>query len=218
MLKYESAGALKGGRIVWILGRMPSDDVIAEGDVSRRYVLFSTSHDGSASIHACPTSVRVVCANTLRVATANDKGFRHTGDMRGTLDQARRYLSQFDAKFTLFRDSARLLAERKFTPEQSREYIQSLFPEVIERGRSLTIRDHKVEAVRRNFRNERNNLPAIRGTWWQLLNSVTESIDHDPRRKYTTTDAREQRLLSTVDGPGADFKQKAFDLAVKLSA
>ena len=55
VIRYESAGALKGGRVVWALARMPSNDEIALGDVSRRYILFSTTHDGSGSVHALPT-------------------------------------------------------------------------------------------------------------------------------------------------------------------
>lgn len=43
-----------------------------------------------------PTSVRVVCANTLRVATSDMAGIRHTGDMTRKLDHARKYLSQFE--------------------------------------------------------------------------------------------------------------------------
>jgi phage/plasmid-like protein (TIGR03299 family) len=152
-MKYESAGALRGGRIVWILARLPSVDTIAEGDDSLRYVLFSTSHDGSASIHAIPTSVRVVCANTLRVATLGDVGFRHTGNVQAKLEFARKYLSQFDEKFTLFRDHARTLATRRYTPEQAQAYIVELFPEVVEDGRGKTIRERKVEAVRANFKN-----------------------------------------------------------------
>lgn len=220
-MKYESAGALRGGRIVWVLGRMPSDDQIAEGDVSRRYVLFSTSHDGTAAIHAIPTSTRVVCANTLRVALGSSKGIRHTGDVRGKLDVARRYLSQFDEGFTLFRDKARSLAERRFTPEQSRAYIQELFPEVKETGRSRTLRETKVNQVRRNYVNPRQNIASIKGTWWALLNSVTELVDHAPnrsRRGQPSRDQLETKMLSVLDGSGADFKQRAFNVAVEMSS
>ena len=35
-MRYESAGALKDGRIVWLLGRLPSVDEIAPGDNSFR--------------------------------------------------------------------------------------------------------------------------------------------------------------------------------------
>ena len=217
IMRYESAGALRGGRIVFLLARLPSVDTIAEGDDSLRYVLFQTSHDGSSAIHAIPTSVRVVCANTLRVAVANDIGFRHTGDVAAKLEEARRYLSQFDAKFTLFRDSARRLAERRYTPEQAKEYINTLFPPVAEPGRGQTIRDRKVETVRANFRNPRQNLPSIRGTWWALVNAVTESIDHKSEDAPVERAKRESAMISLTDGTGADFKTRAFDVALQMA-
>ncbi len=217
VMKYESAGALRGGRIVWLLARLPSVDTIAEGDDSLRYVLFSTSHDGSASIHALPTSVRVVCANTLRLATLGDVGFRHTGNVQEKLNFARQYLSQFDTKFTLFRDQARILATRRYTPEQAQEYIATLFPVVSkdDSPRGHTIREKKVSAVRDNFKNARNTLPSIKGTWWALLNSVTESIDHTG--KELDENGREMRMISLMDGNGADFKSKALELALTMA-
>lgn len=219
IIRYESAGALRGGRIVWLLARMPSVDEIAPGDNSLRYVLFSTSHDGSASIHAVPTSVRVVCANTLRVATAGDIGFKHTGNVREKMNFARQYLSQFDSQFTLFRDSARLLAQRQFSKDEAREYVSALFPEVAEDGRARSIRERKVATVRSNFRNERQNLPSIKGSWWSLYNAVSELVDHDGRgtRGKDARGKAENRMLSTVDGNGADFKAKAFRLAVHMA-
>jgi phage/plasmid-like protein (TIGR03299 family) len=222
IMRYESAGALRGGRIVWLLARLPSVDEIAPGDSSLRYVLFSTSHDGSAAIHAVPTSVRVVCANTLRVAVANDIGFRHTGNVTAKMEFARQYLSQFDERFTLFRDKARLLAERQYTSEQATEYIHTLFPPVAEFGRSRSIRERKVDAVRVNFRNSRQSIPSIKGTWWSLVKAVTESIDHAPRGRSASRNrddlaSRESRMLSLTDGTGADFKARAFNLAVELA-
>lgn len=221
LMKYESAGALRGGRSVWLLGRMPSVDVIADGDASLRYVLFSTSHDGTASIHACPTSVRVVCANTLRLATRGDAGFSHTGDIKTKLEVARKFLSQFDEQFTLFRDEARVLASKRFTLDQSTKYLKTLFPEVVEPSRAKTIRDQKVESVRDRQRGAHQQIDSIKGTWWALFNSVTESIDHDGGRKGRGADRQrevaESRFLSNVDGVGADFKAKAFKLALTMA-
>lgn len=218
VMKYESAGALRGGCIVWLLARMPSSDEIAEGDITNRYVLFSTSHDGSASIHAVPTSVRVVCANTLRVATASDVGIRHTGDVTGKLEIARQYLSQFDQKFTAFRDHARVLATRQFSRDQAHEYLAGLFPEVKEPGRARSIRDRKVAQIRKNYQSPRQQMPSIKGTWWALLNSVTELIDHGGTYRGKGRDRAENRMLSTVDGAGADLKVKAYKLAVEMAS
>jgi len=218
-MRYESAGALKGGKVVWILGRMPEDDEIADGDISHRYVLFSTSHDGSAAIHAVPTSTRVVCANTLRIAVAGDKGIRHTGDVRGKLDVARRYLSQFNAGFALFRDQSRLLAQRRFTNEQAREYIDTLFPEVREFNRARSNREKKLSQVRKNYANPRQNMASIKGTWWALLNSVTELVDHAPQtRRSSSRDAQETKMMSALDGTGASFKTEAYKLALKMAS
>lgn len=217
LIKYESAGALRGGRIVWLLARMPSVDQIAAGDNTLRYILFSAAHDGTGAIHAIPTSVRVVCANTHRVAIANSVGIRHTGNVAAKLEAAKQYLSQFDSQFTLFRDKARILATRRYTEAQAKAYINELFPPVAEPGRSRSIRDAKVEQVRSNFRNSRQSIPAIKGTWWSIFNAVTESIDHDRRSRLNTRERRETRMLSNVDGNGAAFKSAAFDLAVKLA-
>jgi|SRR5579872_1305796 len=220
VMKYESAGALRGGRIVWALARLPSVDEIAEGDNSLRYVLFTTSHDGSASIHAIPTSVRVVCANTLRIATAGDIGFRHTGNVASKLEEARRYLSQFDSEFTLYRDKARILAQRRYTPAQAKEYINTLFPEVSaeESKRGHTIRENRVEEVRQNFANNRQRLPSISGSFWALFNAVTETIDHSVKSQRLDHAGRETKMLSVIDGNGADFKSRAFDLALQMAS
>lgn len=216
-IRYESAGALRGGRTVWLLARMPSIDEIAPGDTTRRYVLFSTSHDGTASIQAIPTSVRVVCANTLRIATTGSAGFRHTGDVKSKMTQAQRYLSQFDSQFTLFRDNARLLADKKHTADEAKEYIEALFPEVDEAGRSRSIRERKVQNVRNNFRNSRQRIPSIAGSWWSLFNAVSESVDHDPRKRRGNREQAENRMLTTMYGHGADFKDKAFRLALTMA-
>jgi phage/plasmid-like protein (TIGR03299 family) len=218
-LKYESAGALRGGRVVWALARMPSFDEIAPGDRSMRYLLFATSHDGSAALHAIPTSVRVVCANTYRAATAKSIGIRHTGDVKGKLDQARLYLSQFDEGFSLFRDRARMIAEKRWSPDQAREYIETLFPmpKDDDSGRSRTIRENKVSQIRRNLVNPRNAMPSIKGTWWSLYNAVSEYVDHDSRRDYTKRAAKETRMLSVLNGAGAELKDKAFSLALRMA-
>lgn len=216
-MKYESAGALRGGAIVWALARMPGFDEIAPGDAVNRYILFSTAHDGSRRLNAIPTSTRVVCMNTLRVATARDVGIRHSGDMAGKLDQARKFLSQFDPAFTLFRDEARTLATKGYTPEQAKAYVNQLFPEVKELGRSRSIRDNKVQDVRDALRSSRQQIGSIKGTWWALFNAVSESIDHDSRRDYSKPQAREQRFLRVMEGTGADFKHDAFKLALTMA-
>jgi phage/plasmid-like protein (TIGR03299 family) len=84
-LQFETAGSLWGGKAVWVLAELP-DHVEVGGDAVRRFVLVTTRHDGTAAVRALVTPVRVVCANTLRVAIAGARDtyrVRHLGDPTG---------------------------------------------------------------------------------------------------------------------------------------
>lgn len=233
IIEYESAFALNQGRKVVILARMPSYDEIAEGDNSLRYVLFSTSHDGTGCINICPTSVRVVCANTLRAALGKSKAtasIRHTAKKDDSLKLAKQWLSQFDEQFTLFRDSARILSSKHYSPEQARDYIHTLFPMPEKpEGKELS------KTVVKNIEEKRagvygainiasNSLPSIKGTWWQLVNAVTWNVDHESNFKHRAKDSRsaeraemEKRFENSINGAGADFKETAFNLALTMA-
>ena len=64
---YETAGALQGGRKVWMLAKMPHKYIIG-GDEIAPYMVVMNSHDGSSGIKVAMTPVRVVCQNTLNLA------------------------------------------------------------------------------------------------------------------------------------------------------
>ena len=65
---YETAGALKGGRHIWMLARLPKTLRAAGDDEIRPYVLLANSHDGTRALRMIPTTIRVVCPNTLNLA------------------------------------------------------------------------------------------------------------------------------------------------------
>lgn len=219
-MAYESCGSLDGGRRTWILGRFPTVDEIAEGDSSLRYVLFYNSHDGKSSFGAIPTATRVVCANTLAMALGKLKGMSHKGNMAGKMGFARNYLAQFDETFIGYRDNARLLATRMVSPTDAIEYIAKLFPipEEIKGTKGEARQQNNIIQVRNSFREPSNQLASIRGTWWQLLNSVTHFVDHDPRKDESTLSKKEKRFASLIDGTGSELKTKALNLAMEMSA
>ena len=67
---YDTAGALHGGRRVWVMARLPKP-LFIEGDELERNILLVTSHDGSSTLKMMHVTTRVVCQNTLSVALAN---------------------------------------------------------------------------------------------------------------------------------------------------
>lgn len=59
---YETAGALGNGKRIFITAKLPDYIRVGNGDdVTEKYVFLTTSHDGSGSITAAFTPVRIVC-------------------------------------------------------------------------------------------------------------------------------------------------------------
>lgn len=84
----ETAGVLGKGERIFVTAQLPTYELC--GDEMKKYILFTTSHDGSGSIQACFTDIRVVCNNTLNAALQNCSNmmrFKHTKNVANALDR-----------------------------------------------------------------------------------------------------------------------------------
>lgn len=224
VLKYESAGALKDGRIVWMLGRLPSVDTIAQGDDVLRYVLLTMAHDGTGAIRGLPTATRVVCWNTLSAALRKGKDsivtIRHSGDIASKMRQAQYMLAQYDKQFTDHADACRHLAGKRYNASELETFLNTLFPPVANEGRAKTIRDNDIASVRVNLESPRQRVGGIAGSWWSALNAVTELVDHQSTtRGATQRDKDENRMMASIGlhGRAAQFKETALELALTMA-
>ena len=66
--ELETAGVLKAGKKFWALARTGKETVLKGNDRVKGYVLLATSCDGTLATTATPTTIRVVCNNTLSIA------------------------------------------------------------------------------------------------------------------------------------------------------
>lgn len=66
--ELETAGVLKDGRKLWALARTGQSTALKGSDVVNGYLLLATSCDGTLATTATPTTIRVVCNNTLTIA------------------------------------------------------------------------------------------------------------------------------------------------------
>ena len=100
-IKVESALSMNGGRRLVVLCKTGTMDAGNTNDPVDQFMALINSHDGTLALAALPTSVRIVCQNTLSMAMAAGmkKSFRivHTGDMhtkRKAMGDALKYYTQ----------------------------------------------------------------------------------------------------------------------------
>lgn len=140
---FETGGAIKGGRRVWMMARIPTTHRIAGNDTLQPYMLITNSHDGTSAIRVFPTSVRVVCNNTLTLAMREAGGkagisIRHEGDVGRRVNAARHALGVIAQSSESFADQARAMARRSLNSRESRDYFESLFPVSLKHERRAT--------------------------------------------------------------------------------
>ena len=226
VLQYESAFALRGGEQIALLARLPSVDIVIEGDTSLRYVLLTNSHDGTGAMTVLPTGVRVVCANTIALALQSGKNrtlsmrHMHSEDSKNEkLDMMRNYLSQFDAQFTAYTDAARSLTKVNVGKDAGWKFIKELFPEPASDAgaRAKTTWQAKTDRIVDLYRHDAtNNLPGMGGTWWSLFNAVTQYLDHESN--FRGVNAVDNKIESVMYGKIAQTKARAMELALAVVA
>jgi phage/plasmid-like protein (TIGR03299 family) len=223
-IAYESAGALKHGRVIWLLANLQNrSDEVTTGDMVNRYLLFTNNHDGNACVKCFPTSVRVVCNNTLTMAinARGDAGInlRHVGDMRDKMKVAQDILKQSLGLFDKQLEKEKSLVGKQVSQVDFNGFMDLVFPTpASDEIRAINNRNAIVATVKRNFDSDPSQqMPSVRGTAWAMYNSVSQYVDHQSRTRAAGGVSKfEARMNNAIFGNGALLKQKAFDMALAI--
>jgi len=220
-VSLETAGSLRGGRHVWVLGRVKSDPIeIVKNDPVAAYILLSNSHNGTASIRAGFTGIRAVCMNTLAAAHDNKSSkllkVRHTENAVMALDDIRESMDVARREFVATTEGMKLMARKGVSVETLRQYVKAVFEP------RMTLKDEaeKNEKLERQlarviplFENGRGtDVPGVKGTVWGAYNAVTELLTWERGRSNDT------RLENLWLGDAGNIAQRAYTEAVKIAA
>jgi phage/plasmid-like protein (TIGR03299 family) len=180
--RWETAGSIKNGTVVFgslALDREVILDPSGAEDRVNTYLLVHTSHDGSLSIQASVTPVRVVCQNTLNMALRGNKQtykVRHTQNAEGRVAAAREALGIAHKYLDAFEKEAAALYAAAVDDNKFDDIIAAAYP----------MPDEDVKGSLTKWENKRDSLfdiwngdteTAIRGTAWGALNALTERLD-----------------------------------------
>ena len=216
--ELETAGVLKEGKKFWALAKTGKETSLKGNDVVRGYILLATSCDSTLATTATPTTVRVVCNNTLTVAlkgasSAIKVPHSTSFDPQAVKQQLGIAISQWDS----FMYSMRTLSERKVKSHESMNYFLKVLCQTdtqVDPALGLT-NERALKKVQALYEGQGHGseLASASGTAWGLLNAVTEFVDHERRAKN-----QEYRMDSAWFGQGASLKQRALDQALLLAA
>ena len=221
-IRYHTAGALRRGERIWLLGKLPGQiRVKGSDDLTEKFVLLSNSHDGSSALRVFFTPIRVVCANTLAMADRGGKGegisIRHQGNLATKVQEAQQVLGLARRYYDDLEDRIDFLAGHHPTAAQLGRYFEALYPDPAEGNgsRARNVRDALYNLFERGKGQE---IPAVRHSTWAAFNAVTEYIDHHRSSRGTGEHERgSNRLESAWFGSGNRLKGRAFDLALAMA-
>jgi phage/plasmid-like protein (TIGR03299 family) len=183
--KYESAGALYGGKRIWLAAKVNESLLVAGQEVLDMYLYLETSHDGSRATTVGISPVLPLCANTLNMAMSRAKqtfSIRHTESANGKIQEARETL-QLTFKFgEEFKRETEILMATDVTDQIFEEILKAhMVPQPKATPRNIsTIITMRHESPR--MRDE------TRTTAWGSVQALTEWSQH--AREYRTAESR----------------------------
>ena len=210
----ETAGVLFNGAKYWALARTGQEVRIMGQDLLQDYVLLATACDGTLRTVAKRTSVRVVCNNTLSLATMTDKQLAikisHASNFDAAAVQAKMGLVD---SWSQFSETVEALASRKVTNREAVDFVIGLFgdsskpvdaqPAIQTIAKVLQLFDGQGRGA---------ELASSKGTAWGLVNATTEYVDWHKGKDQS------RRLDNAWFLGGAALKEKAYNNAVALLA
>nr|WP_314558001.1 DUF932 domain-containing protein [uncultured Pseudomonas sp.] len=216
--QLETAGVLKEGRKFWALARTGQSMTLKGNDQVNGYLLLATSCDGTLATTVTPTTVRVVCNNTLSIAVNGaTQAIKVPHSTRFDPIAVKKQLGIAVASWDEFMYRLRMLADRKVGDVESTGFFMRVLCDSA--GSSHTQGGLPNERALRTVqalyegRGRGAVLESAQGTAWGLLNAVTEFVDHERRARSS-----EYRLDSAWFGQGGQLKQRALSAALDLVA
>lgn len=217
MAMFETAAALGLGERIFITAKLPKCLVVTPGDVIDQYLVLTNSHDGSGSVTALYTNVRVVCNNTLRMALQNCSNkikLKHTANIITSLDDAKNLMNITEVQGAEFLSACKAMTLVGLTDSQFRKFIElSVRTEIAGTTEDeYSTRFNNIVASILDYANSHESQQTIttKGTLYGAFNAITGFYSNVKGFK-----SPEEKVKSIIYGAGFRASNKAYMLANK---
>jgi len=159
---YETAGALGKGERIFITAKLPGYIKVGSDDLIEKYPFLTTSHDGSGSITAAFTPIRIVCNNTLNAALRNCSNsikIRHTQNAKEHLEEAHKVMGISNRLSEYLETAFNRWAKVRVTNNKVKQLIQlAMVPMVPNKEVLENIKTGRLDELSSAFKNMCDNV------------------------------------------------------------
>ncbi len=198
---YETAGALQGGRKVWMLAKIPQRYIIA-GEEIAPYLVVMNAHDGSSGIKIAMTPIRVVCQNTLNLALRGAKRIwttKHTENVMSRVHEAKETLMLAETYMGELGRSVDTLSKIKLTDRKVMKFMETFFPVSSDMPEAQKKNNLRLLSDLRHRYWDAPDLTNVGKNGYRFVNAVSDFATHaEPLRRTKTYN--ENLFLRTVEG------------------
>lgn len=210
----ETAGALRGGQIVWALANLGNGFVLPGGDAVKGYLLLASKHEAGYATIGRVTPVRVVCANTFAMSGgfAGSSQLRVPHNVEFNPDWAANQMGLARQGMTEFERNAALLQKLNIGRDDAIRILAPVYQPQDEVADVL--RDFDANAsrtVKAIMESALKGAGAVEGTGWGLMNGCTYFSNH---RARGTADSR---LASTLTGQNNVSMNRVYQTLVEMA-
>lgn len=225
----ETAGSLKNGQVVYLLLKTGSFDATGKGDEIAQYFCLVNGHNGLQAYSAMPTSVRVVCNNTLSMAIGEAKSkrsmfsLRHKGDYDGMIKDMQDALHNYRVYQNLHRNTVTELGAKAVTRDKIQEFWLDVYQQLTNaplvvnptNKNEMRAKADATLAIANWTQTFDRDLEVSGPTAWNAANAVTEWIQKRvPSRGRKLSE--EGRRASNLLGANMERSRKVMNLALSM--
>lgn len=223
--EWQDARAFKGGRVIagtlslWnrTFEARPGDPIVPN-------VVFLGGFSGNLGVRYFLSSLRLHCINVLArllKSGARQVSVRHVGAVEQAMVRAEGTVEEIVRDIAVLQDQIRLLTNTQATKDLISSVVESILPEPVPPYSATPEIRHefeikhaawgaKVERILSLYDSGRGN---GHGTAWDLVNGITEYVDHERSTSKRIKDPAEYITM----GAGALVKATAFEAALQLA-
>lgn len=219
---FETAGALGNGERIFLLAKLP-DDLMIGGEKIEKYIMLMNSHDGSSSVIAGLTNIRVVCNNTLQAALKgleNKVSIGHNNTAKDKLKEAYRVMGIASQYATEVQDIFNRMTDVKMTEGQYREFFESVMKTDYKDAKRSQKQQAELSTKLKNMvdattkfalTHHTQQTDEAKGTLWGAYNAISGYYNYI--KDYSSD---EQKFHSQFFGTANTKVLKAFNLASEM--